>query len=218
MNKLLLILCLSITSSCAMFEKQEVKNYEILTGEVNPDQLSPDQIKSELQQKDTMAMRSYEIKIYPLIDSYIKRAEIEKDLLKEVPSTEDKTCFMAEFRIDSHNQKTAELSTWKAEAINHEDDLIHMEWTPVSEAKKPNVQVIPGYAGKDIRLTNRGILCAVDKMTLNKFFQVKLSPQVVQWPLKEDITFTWNVPETKVIDGKVEKTKRKKKIDRYKGW
>lgn len=218
MSKLLLILCLSVLSSCASFEKQEPKNYEILTGEVNADQLSPEQIKSELTQKDTMVMRSYEIKVYPLIDSYLKRAQLEKDLLAEIPSTDEKTCFMAEFRIDSHNKKTADLSTWKAEAINYEDDLIHMEWTPLSASKRPEVKEIPGYAGKDIRLTNRGVLCAVDKMTLNKFFQVKLSPQVVQWPLKDDITFTWNVPELKTVDGKIVKEKRKKEVERYKGW
>jgi len=216
--KLGLILSIFLLTSCGMFQKKEPQNFEILTGEVNPDQLSPEEIKNELVQKDTMVMRSYEIKVTPLIDSYVKRADLEKQLLSEIPSTKNKTCFMAEFRIDSHNKKTADLSTWKAEAINHEDEMIHMEWTPLSAERQPEIKTISGYAGKDQRLLNKGILCAVDVMTMNKFFQVKLSPQVVQWPLKEDIVFTWNVPEAKVVDGKVIKTKRKKKIQRYKGW
>lgn len=216
--KLSLIAFLLVLTSCGMFTKQKPQNFEILTGEVNPDQLSPEEIKSELMQKDTMAMRSYEIKIYPLIDSYLKRAEIEQDLLKDLPKTQERTCFITEMRVDSHNKKTADFKTWKAEAINHEDEFIHMEWTPLTAEKEPVVKQIPGYAGKDQRLLNKGVLCAVDKLTTNKYFQVRLSPQVVQWPLKEDITFTWNVPETKTVDGKVIKTKRKKKIQRYKGW
>ena len=202
MFKLVSIICLSLLASCAMFQKEEPKNYEILTGDINPDTLTPEQIKKELTLKDTMAVRSYEIKVMPLIDSYIKRAEIGEDLLKELPSTEDKTCFLAEVKIDTHNPKTADFKSWKAEAINYEDDLIDMQWTPVSMERVPVEKVTGGYTGSERRFSNKGILCAVDKMTLNKFFQVKLSPQIVQWPLKSDVVFTWNVPEKKMVNGK----------------
>ena len=216
--KLGLILILILVSSCGIFTKQSPQNFEILTGEVNPDDISPEEIKSELIQQNTMAMRSYEVKIFPLIDSYLKRAEIEKDLLKNLPKTTERTCFVTEMRIDSHNKKTAYFKNWKAEAINHEDEFIHMEWTAVTKERIPVVKQISGYTGKDQRLLNKGILCAVDRLTMNKYFKVKLSPQLVQWPLKEDIAFVWNVPETKIIDGKSVKIKRKKKVQRYKGW
>ncbi|MCO4793908.1 MAG: hypothetical protein KC493_09355 [Bacteriovoracaceae bacterium] len=218
MKHLVILFILSTFVSCSMFSSKQAQDYEILTGEVNPETLSTEEIKSELIQKETMAVRSFEIKVYPLIDSYIKRADIEKELLNDLPSTTEKTCFMTEIRIDSHNKKSADFKSWKAEAINHESEFIHMEWTPVSSELTPVEKNIGGYTGEERRYTNKGVLCAVDKITMSKFFQVKLSPQVVQWPLKQDITFTWNIPQKKVVDGKVVKVKRKKKVQKYKGW
>lgn len=212
------IILIFFSSSCSFFQSVPEKDFELLSGTANGKNLSKKQIENNLIIKESLAMNTFKVNVFPLIPLYIEKFKGSDLLLKNVPETKDRTCFIAEITSDSSDPKAADFKTWKAEALDFEDDIIHMEWTAETLKQEPTTTLIPSYHGPKSRFHNRGILCAVDKIETSRYFQVKLSPAIVQWPLKGDIHFNWRVPYKSVENG-VEVTKRKKKkIQSYKGW
>jgi hypothetical protein len=207
-----------ISSSCSFFQSVTEKNFELLSGLSNGASLSKKQIEDNLTIKETLAMNTFKVNLFPLIPVYLEKFRSSDLLLKNIPDTQDKTCFIAEITSDSSNPKTTDFNTWKAEALDFENDFIHMEWTAETLKQKATTTVIASYHGAKKRYHNRGILCAVDTIETTRYFQVKLSPAIVQWPLKDDIRFNWRVPYKTVVNGVEVIKRKKKKIQSYKGW
>jgi hypothetical protein len=213
-----LLLFLSHFTSCSFLQSVPEKNFEILSGDKKSINLSKKEIENELSIEQTLAMNTFRVKVFPLVSDYIERFSKDDLLLENLPKSNDKTCFITEIISDSSNPKAVEFNTWKAEALDDNDDFIHMEWTGKTLTQVATTKTVPSYHGPKKRFYNRGVLCAVDKLETSRYFQVKLSPKLVQWPLKGDIRFDWRVPY-KTHENGVEVIKRKKKrIQAYKGW
>ena len=204
--------------SCSLLKSTPKKDFELLSGETTIENMTKNQIENELSIYESLAMNTFKVKIYPVIPAYIEKFKKVDQLLSKIPDTKDKTCFIAEITSDSYNPKAIDFKTWKAEGLDHQDDLIQMDWTKESLTSTPTSSTIPSYHGTMKRYFNRGVLCAVDKIETARYFQVKLSPQIVQWPLKGDLKFDWRVPHKTIENGEVVIKRRKKKIDQYKGW
>ena len=209
-KQIIFITCLFILSSCSFYQSKPQRNYELLSGTIEAKNLSKKEIEKNLQIHRSLALNTFQVKVMPLIQIYIERFKGIDKILQNIPNTTDKTCFITEINSDSSHPLAADFNTWKAEILDAEDDYIHMEWTKDSLALRPSFSTIPSYHGPKKRYHNRGILCAVDKIVTSRYFQLKLSPKHVQWPLKDDMLFDWRVPY-KVIENGLEITKRKKK-------
>lgn len=217
---LLSILTMTLTfSSCSsLLKSQPERDFELLSGEEKIGKRTKKQVEGELTVYESLAMNTFKVNLFPIIPEYLEKFKEVDELLKDVPNPEEKTCFVVDVQSDSYNPKASQFETWKAEALDHQDDFIHMEWVESSLQKEPKTTTIPSYHGPRKRFHNRGVLCAVDTIETARYFQVKLSPEVVQWPLKGDMKFDWRVPYKTIENGEVVIKRKKKKIQRYKGW
>ncbi len=218
LNLVILSGFISISLSCSFLKTVPARNFELLSGESTGTHLSKVEIENQLGLVEKLAFNDFEVKIFPLISTYIQRFKSKDELLVDLPLARDQTCFFVEMTSHSSNKKSSYFNSWKGKALNFKNDSFDMAWTSKSLESVPSFSMVPSFHGPKKKFYNRGVLCASGKLDMTQYFQVKLAPQIMQWPLKADAYFKWRVAKKIIENGEVKYIRRKKKIIRYRGW
>lgn len=221
MKNYLILIFLSIISSCSVLSTKKNENYKYIV-ESKLRSTNVEEVEKALTQKSTMGGGNYIISVIPLTRSLLvtKAQEVslktgldENEVLNEYLDkfSLNKTCFEVKYTI-VETPKVKDLTKWKFNFIDQNEISHDLDFVTQSSSIRSSVgrgfRKVPQWLGA-------AHVCSSRKLILNYGFDFKIKVNFVAWPFSDELILTWIV-----IDPNEEEvtTRKKKKIQKYRGW
>lgn len=237
MIRLILVMTLFVTSSCALFRKHqdyaEIMQTYLAPTEGRDEKLTSEEIKKVLTKDESMAGGNYKFKITPISDRLVKAyykemsfkngltAKEQEDLWKKMKERymTNKTCLHFEYEVIKH-QKAKELNSWKLQFKDRAGQLYPVTWNERPLFSMPAKTKIQRSGNLLEQWIYEGTGCTDTDLPLEEEFAVHLKPAFVQWPFSSSKTIWWEFDRTvKGEEGEEKVIKKKKRTyQRYRGW
>ena len=230
MKHILVLIQMIIVISCS--QTQPRQNADYFSGENLLETVTAKEIREYLTQKGSLGVAGYNATVYPITKLYIRKKEQtfgqKNNLSKETINNNiinklkkysmNKFCFNFKISTTVDNEEHVNFKSWTA--ILHDSKGIEhkIEWAPETLTNNPLPKEIPSYYGKKNSWSNEGYGCT-DIFTYNDGLKIKLTPTLVQWPLKDSMNIDWEFAEYKIVEGKkIQIINKKKNSQPYRNW